>query len=79
LVPLSFPRKRIKLMMKSNHKCHCKRTVRESSCQYVYWRKSTALNSAIAAATRAGVVCVVAAGNENVCRQFMSNDEADMK
>ena len=41
--------------------------------------KSTALNSAIAAATRAGVVCVVAAGNENACLQFMSNDEADMK
>jgi subtilisin family serine protease len=33
--------------------------------------KSTALNSAIAAATRAGVVCVVAAGNENVCLQYM--------
>jgi subtilisin family serine protease len=41
--------------------------------------KSTALNSAVAAATKAGVVCVVAAGNENVCLQFMSNDEADMK
>jgi subtilisin family serine protease len=41
--------------------------------------KSTALNSAIAAATRAGVVCVVAAGNENVCLQLMYNDEADRK
>jgi subtilisin family serine protease len=66
--------------VESNDKCNSQRSCRKAVVNMsIGGSKSTALNSAIAAATKASVVCVVAAGNENVCLQFMSNDEADMK